>query len=398
MPLTHPNTPEIDLLLCCVRTHITPETAERIHSLVQQDIDWEYLIKTSLHHKVMPQLYRSLKKTCAEEVPEETLTQLQSHYFVNAKRNLFLTGRLLEILNLFNHNHILAVPFKGPVLAKWLYGDITLRQFSDLDILVHPKHALNARNVLMENGYRPEIKLDDKQFSMYMKTKDAFTFICHENRVTVDLHWGLKVTNFAFPIYSDLFGNHSKPVDIEGHKVHTLPCEELLLYLCIHGALHCWDSLGWISCVAELIRSNPNLNCERTTQMVRRVKCDRAFSLGLCLARDLFGAEPPEKLNTYLSHDPKVERLAVEVHTNLFHNNDASKNSNISSKFSSFHIKVQDRLSEKIRSIIRIVIQPTKVDWARFPVPASISFLLYLLRPIRLFLEFLRVLRKKCSI
>ena len=396
MSLIPPNNPEIDLLLCCARTHITPEIAEHIHSLVQQDIDWEYLLKTSLDHRVMPLLYRSLKKTCPEEIPEETLTQLQSYYLTNAKRNLILTGRLLEILNLFNNNNILAVPFKGPVLAKSIFGDITLRQFSDLDILIHPNHALNARNLLMANGYRPEIKLDDKQFCSYLKTKDAFTFIRDESKVFVDLHWGLKVRNSSFPIYSDLFDNHSKPVVIEGHKVHNLPPEELLLYLCIHGALHCWDSLGWICCVAELIRSNPNLNCERVTQMVRRVKYERIFSLGLFLAQDLLGAEPPEKLNKYLSKDPKIESLAIEVYRNLFHNNDASKNSDISSKFSSFHIKVQDRLSEKIRSIVRIVIYPTKMDWRRFPLPASISFLLYLLRPARLSLELLVVLFKKC--
>lgn len=396
MSLLPQNNPEIELLLCCARTNLDPEIAEHIHSLVQQDIDWEYLLKTSLDHRVMPLLYRSLKKTCPEEVPEEILTQLQSYYFANAVRNLFLTGRLLEILNLFNNNNILAIPFKGPVLAKCIYGDITLRQFSDLDILIHPNHALRARNLLMANGYRPEIKLDDKQFSIYMKAKDAVTFSCDETNVFVDLHWGLKIRNSSFPVYSDLFNRHLKLVEIEGHQVHNLPTEELLLYLCTHGALHCWESLGWICCVAELIRSNPNLDCERTTQMVRRVKYERIFSLGLCLARNLLGAELPKKLNNYLSNDPKVERLAREVYTNLFQTQDKSTNNEISNKFSFFHIKVRNRYSEKIRFIIQTVMCPTKVDWRRFPLPASVSFLLYLLRPTRLSLELLVVLLRKC--
>lgn len=344
----------------------------------------------------MPLLYQTLKTTCPEKVPEKVLTQLQFHYLGNATRNLRLTARLLEILNLFNDKDILAVPFKGPVLAKCIYGDIGLRQFSDLDVLIHPNDALKARNVLMANNYQPEIKLDDKQFCIYLKTKEAFTFICDKRNVFLDLHSGLKAGNDSLSIHPNIFDNHLKPVVIEGHKVKSLPPEELLLYLCVHGALHCWSSLGWISCVAELIRSNPDLNYERLIRMVGRAKYERIFSLGLFLAQELLGAEPPQSINEYLSIGSKIESLATEVCRNLFPNNGTSSNIEISDKFSFFHIKVRDRFSEKIRYIIRMTMYPTKVDWRRFPLPAYMSFLLYLLRPIRLSLDLLALSFKKC--
>ena len=394
-PCSMPHNPEIDLLLCCARTRITPDITEHIHSLVQQDIDWEFILKTSLHHRVMPLLYQSLKKTCPEEVPEAVLTRLQSYYLSNTKRNLRLTARLLEILNLFNDINVPAVPFKGPVLAKSIYGDIGLRQFSDLDILIHPNDALKARNVLMANNYQPELKLDDKQFCIYLKTKEAFTFICDKRNVFLDLHSGLKAGNSSFSIHPNIFNNHLKPVVIEGHKVKSLPVEEMLLYLCIHGALHCWTSLGGISCVAELVRSNPDLNYERLTRMVGKAKYERIFLLGLFLAQNFLGADPPQNIKNFLNQDPKIKSLATEVYRNLFHNNGTSTNNEISDKFSFFHIKVRERFSEKIRYIIQMWLYPTKVDWRRFPLPASMSFLLYLLRPIRLFLEFSEVLRIK---
>jgi hypothetical protein len=396
MTLLPPNNPEIELLLSCARTHLNPQTTERINALVQKNIDWEYLSKTALHHRVMPLLYRSLKSTCSNGVPNETMEKLRSQFLTNAARNLYLTHELLKILGLMEEEDILAVPFKGPVLATSIFGDITLRQFSDLDILIHPNHALKARNVLTANGYRPEIELDDKQFCIYLKSKNAATFICDEKKAFVDLHWGLKVRNAAFPVHPDHSDNHLNLVVMEGHKVHNLPPEDLLLYLCVHGALHCWDSLGWICCVAELIQSNPDLNYEQIIQMVKKVKCERIFSLGLFLAQDLLGAEPPIKINKYFKKDPNIESLAIEVYRNLFHNNDKSTNSKISNKFSSFHIKVRDHYSEKIRHIAQAAIRPTREDWRCFPLPASISFLLYLLRPIRLSLELLTVLFKKC--
>ncbi len=56
---------ETELLVCCARTRLDPETTERIHSLTKNGIDWEYLVGAAARHRVMPLLCRSLEKTCA---------------------------------------------------------------------------------------------------------------------------------------------------------------------------------------------------------------------------------------------------------------------------------------------------------------------------------------------
>ncbi|MBE9038107.1 nucleotidyltransferase family protein [aff. Roholtiella sp. LEGE 12411] len=107
---------EIELLLCCSRSHIVPETVERIKTLLQQDIDWTYLIQTAASQGVIPLLYQSLKATCSEAVPEIILTQLRSYYHTNAVHNLLLTQELLKLLELLKEHDIYAIPFKGPYL------------------------------------------------------------------------------------------------------------------------------------------------------------------------------------------------------------------------------------------------------------------------------------------
>lgn len=52
--------PELDLLLCCARTRVDAETAEHIKTLVQENIEWRYLVQTSLRHGVMSLLYQNL--------------------------------------------------------------------------------------------------------------------------------------------------------------------------------------------------------------------------------------------------------------------------------------------------------------------------------------------------
>src|SRR2546421_12805708 len=85
---------EIALLLCCARTHINEQAAERIRHLLHQSIDWTYLIQTASKHQVVPLLYRSLSNTCSDDVPKPILAQLRTHFHANALRNLLLTAEL----------------------------------------------------------------------------------------------------------------------------------------------------------------------------------------------------------------------------------------------------------------------------------------------------------------
>lgn len=144
---------EDELLLCCARSHVDPKTAERIQNLLQEDLDWIYLIGTAFQHRVLPLLYSSLKNTSLKGVPQVILNQLHSHFHANTQNNLFLTKELLILLELFADHNISAIPFKGPVLAASAYGDLAWRQFSDLDILVHKQDFLKAKDLLIRHGY-----------------------------------------------------------------------------------------------------------------------------------------------------------------------------------------------------------------------------------------------------
>lgn len=67
---------EIELLLYCARTHIDNATADYIKTLLEKDINWEYLIKLAHQHRVATLLYRSLHATCPEAVAKAVLDML----------------------------------------------------------------------------------------------------------------------------------------------------------------------------------------------------------------------------------------------------------------------------------------------------------------------------------
>jgi hypothetical protein len=192
MKLTDPEIdlrPEDDLLLCCAQTSVDFERAERIRSLLKNGIDWVYLSQLALRHGVMPLLYRSLKAVQPEAVPKGIMDQLQGNFLVNAGRNLFLTEELRNLLHVFEAHGIPGIPFKGPALAASIYGDIALRQFSDLDILIQKQDLLKARDLITSLGYRPRFQLTDVRVKSYLKSQNGLPFTRHDGKVMVDLQW-----------------------------------------------------------------------------------------------------------------------------------------------------------------------------------------------------------------
>ena len=50
---------------------------------------------------------------------------------------------------------------------------------------------------------------------------------------------------------------------VSGTDVSSLAMENLLWLLCVHATKHKWARLSWICDVAELLRSQPQLNWEK---------------------------------------------------------------------------------------------------------------------------------------
>src|SRR6185369_4684982 len=114
------------------------------------DVDWEYLFQLARRHSIVPLVYSQLKVG-----PPEVLAKFKQHYIENAARNTVLTAELCRLINLFRDEEIEAIAYKGPALALFAYGDVALRRFVDLDVIVRKSDVLKAREILLKEGYTP---------------------------------------------------------------------------------------------------------------------------------------------------------------------------------------------------------------------------------------------------
>lgn len=375
---------EIELLLCCARTRLDPDKIKNIRSLVQREIDWEFLVQSALVHRVMPLLYRSLETTCSRLVPKEYLDKLRICYLNNAGRNLARTTRLLELIETFEDRQITAIPFKGPVLAESAYGDLALRQFADLDILVHRDNVLDAYQLLLSQGYRPEVRVNAEQIKKYSKTEYSLAVTDKDSKVVVELHWEVtgRYTGYSFDL--DHLENRLETATISGKKIRQFPAEDLLVYLCIHGSKDSWNNLDSICCVAELIRSRPDMEWNRVEHLAEIIHCRRMLHLGLFLANYLLGAKLPTHILEKIDTDPVIKKKSANIGKTLFSQPDRSNTSRVNSDFSMFHLAIKDRFPDKLRHVLNLIFLPSRQDWRYFSLPVNLSFLYYPLRPVRL--------------
>jgi hypothetical protein len=372
---------EEEVLFCCARTVMDAQNSDRLQVLLQQDLDWNYLLEVAPLHGMIPLLYTHLKNLSS--VPENVLKQLQTHFEGNAKRNLFLAGELIKTLNLFERHEIAAIPFKGVTLAINTYGNLSLRQFGDLDILIHPKDVLKVKEIMLNRGYQPPTSpLTKVQESAYLKSAAEYNFISQDNRVSVETHWGIVAGDFlpAFP--PELFWEDLQPVTIGEKTVSSFSPENLLLVLCIQRSKHLWERLDWICDLAELIQNNPQLNWDKVITKATQIGSERMLFLGLYLAKEMLGLEVPEPVWMKVQRDRKIEKLALQVSQRLF--TQQRERSPIGYRRVLFHLATRERLIDRIQYCWRLVTVPTQIEWMRSPLPDYLYFLYYLLRPIRL--------------
>lgn len=383
--------PEIDLLLCCARTRPTVETTNQIRAICHAGIDTEYLIRIAKQHMLAPLVYRNLSTACPEYIPGDALGRLREYSDATAKTNRVLSEELVRLLKLFDEHQIFALPFKGPTLAATAYGDISLRKFGDLDILIQERDIGKVENLLLCGGYR----LQKKAIESPVESDWELSYVHGETGVHVDLHWGIMPPFFPFPFDFERLWSRRKQVSLAGQTISALSDEDLLLILCAHGCKHYWEHLEWLCDVAELSGASQELNWEWLLNEARRVRSRRMLFLSLQLARDLLGATIPTHVLQSMRDDAALPALNKQVRRRVFREVEAppgffdrlhtSEDLGIDTIY--FLVRVREHLQDRIRFccwIVQLLITPVPKDRAILSLPESLSFLYYFVRPIRL--------------
>lgn len=376
-----PNRPELELLLACSGSDFDAGSRSRVRHLLEGRIDWDFLLRAAQWHSLTPLLYQNLHPLFADAVPADAAERLRLGFEDAARTNLALTAELLRLLERFEANNIIAIPFKGPALAVYLHGNVALRQSVDLDILVAPQDLPVARQLLLTKGYEMSLRLNRAQESAHLRSDCNLAFVGRDGTYVVELHWQVVPRYFSVPLDTAAFWARLGSVALGQRSVPMLSPEDLLLVLCVHGAKHSWERLAWISDVAALIRRCPDLDWELVVRRAQDVGAARILRLGLFLAHHLLGAVLPPFGTNAIAADEALDPLGQEVLRGLA--NIGLTEPGIRQR-GWFFLRTRERWSDRLRYVLRFAWTPTPGDWSFVALPSGLTGLYPVLRMVRL--------------
>jgi len=357
-------THENEFLLCIARREFTNPRA---------GLDWDYIFNTAQAHGLLPLLHKHLSKA---DVPLHFLSRLKRESVANSQSILHLIAKQLRIYKLFKENEIPVALFKGPLLAQMAYGDFSLRQAGDIDMLIHRQHFTRARSLLESLGYEMYPKLTAPQLASHLNNHCEIQFVRDDWFTVVDLHWDLAPRSFVFKLKADEVMSRLQSVSLAGTVVETFSAEDSVLYQAMHGAKHLWRCLEWITALAETIRATPSINWDVVIDRAVQAHATRILALGLRLVENFCHTPIPNAVDP----DRSMQRMAQNIREQIF----ATGGPAHSTETNLYNLRIMDRKRDALLSACRALFVPTLSDWQALALPPRLHSLYYAFRPLRL--------------
>jgi hypothetical protein len=358
--------------------------AERVREITAQPLDWDYILDEAATHSLGPLLDRHLRAMVSNDgsiaIPSSVLERLKAASRANTVRCLFLTAELQKILDVFRSKGIVAIPYKGPVLAEQAYGDLTLRDFDDLDIILPQRELAKANDAIQGLGYKARFPwiLSGAPPSL---APGEYNYRNDERRAMVELHTELTLRHFPIAPNLDELAKHLADVPVGGREVQTFTPEDLLPALCIHGSKDFWARLSWIADISELIQRYPAFDWDRALRTTESFRAGRMLHLGLALAQNMLNAPLHGEILKRVRGDVEANVVAQDIEARLLSRDETEYSAGY--RFQFRRRMVQGWMAGW-RYSVRLAVMPVEEDWEAVRLPAPLTLLYVALRPIRL--------------
>jgi Uncharacterised nucleotidyltransferase len=358
-----------------------PTSTKKTAALLHASLDWDYVLDQAEENSVTPLLGRQLQALPAGAVPAPVLDRLKDACRANTIRCLFLTAELTKIFDLFNSRGIRAIAYKGPALAMQAYGDMTLRQFEDLDIIVRQSDLPKANEVMRGLGYRPRFDWLVSSGVPSSLVPGEYNYRDEKRRIMVELHTELTLRHFPEAPDLEDFSKRLTFVKLNEREIPTFSVEDALIVLSLHGAKDFWERFSWIADISELIQRYPRLDWGVTIERAKVLRAERMLHVALWLAIKLMETPLPDDILLRLKADRTANDLASEILSRLLSRNYIPLNAK--GRFN-FRRRMLPETLEGWRYGIRLSVVPAEEDYEMIRLPGILSPLYVVLRPFRL--------------
>lgn len=362
-------------------------------------IDPARLLELAERQRMIPLLHRSLRDSPPSMVDGENgngdshggnggngelqlIPELRARNAAEVHRALRLAGEARRLLDALARAGVEALVYKGPALAVQAYGDLSLRSFIDLDLLVRPDDIPRSIEILTGAGYDAALEMSPAQERWFRRVDGDYQLVHRQTGTLVELHARVSSLRFGMPIDTDALIRRARSVPVGGGQVRTLGDDDLLFVLFVHGAKHRWKRLEWLAAVAALLRAGRG-DAAAVLSHAAELHARRTVLLGLHLAHTLVNAPVHPDLLREIAADGGIAALAAEAVERMFGAEPEDGGGETRANLR-FNLRLRDGVADRARYVARWLLGPGPEDWKWKPLPDALFPLYRVLRPVRL--------------
>ena len=341
-------------------------------------------------HRIRPVVYRVLLET---NVPTQIKEQLKNELHAITLHNFAIAQETQRILNRLKAHDIAVIPYKGVAFSNEFYGDISMRESSDIDLIIDKEKVTNTIQLFEEDGFAVsyfQLPPTGKE-SYFIENKDlCFDKETEQYNWHIELHWMITHPIYGAPLSLNTFQLKREQT---GEKI--LSQQEHLTATLLHHMVH--DGIEYLKTLIDLcqaiitIRKSGNAN-QLSIHLQSLNHHYNTASIGIVIEL-LFGVDAKE-LGTSTHKDKMIAQSIVSY--NLSSTVGKYKRHKIVSLLQHYIRTsanrarfIKDR-KDRVRFLLKYwtnVIQPQPVDKAVIKLPLLLGWLYFFIRPIRILLR-----------
>jgi hypothetical protein len=374
-------TPEQETVLCCARSEIPPDLAERLRALVgRPELDWDAVTAIAERHRVLALVVHHLRACAPNLLPPAVDARLGGWFLDNTQATLRVMHETLALVSHLEAGGVACIPFKGPTLAATLYGEPNLRMVGDLDLIVRESDVDAAALLAADLGYRPKLALGPRRHRRLLRDGHHLEMVRGDG-LLAELHWTIAKRAFAFPVDMTAVWSRATTVIHGRHRWRALAGEDLLVVLAIQGSKEGWQSLERIASVAETARTLGPEEWRTARASAAAWGAGRALLVGLLLGERLLGADLPPEAAAWTADDPRAGAVADAVAQRLFRPTRAWE-------ALGYHLAVREGIGAKAAFLAASAFTSGPEEWEFADLPAPLEWAYPLVRPVRLLAKY----------
>jgi len=381
--------PELRALFACAETVLVPSRVSDLPPLLERCPSADRLCDAAIHHGMLGNLHKLAVLDSIVYVDPALKTRLSETQRAAILRALRQTRELLRILDLLEAGGVEAMPFKGPAWAQSLYGDIAMRTWSDLDLLVSHADVSTARVSLLNQGFVDANAFNSEIAKRGKGSLGQIALRHEEANVHLELHWAITVGISARSLSPGSMFSGAGDLELLGKTVMFPSKTDQLLITCMEGTRDRWNKVEKLLGLGVLIERLSPEDWYEVLAAARAAGCLRRVCVGVAHVCRVLGIETIPRVAEVMRSDWLGRYCEASLKLSRF-SSCTAVGSREDLEQLIWNLSTEDRLVASVGHGLRRLFQPGPGDWASYSLPKGLRWLYGPLRPVRLALKWSR--------